>query len=145
MADISFNIACKELKIAQIAQLNQLCQLLHLVHMHSHGFYELSRMLMGKKMKNNDVSTDSPMDHRWRQNVVKTKKWHTSRCGISTPSVDTSRPSRDRHSFFQISTSMSESSLMRVVVLASLFYSYLELHIVRDKIHKPLLIKQETE
>ena len=32
MADISFNIACKELKIAQIAQLNQLFQLLHLVH-----------------------------------------------------------------------------------------------------------------
>ena len=27
MADISFNIACKELKIAQIAQLNQLFQL----------------------------------------------------------------------------------------------------------------------
>ena len=39
---------------------------------------------------------------------------------------------------------MSESSL-RVVVLSSLFYSYFELHIVRDKIHKPLLIKQETE
>ena len=32
MADISFNIACKELKIAQIAQLNQSFQLLHLVH-----------------------------------------------------------------------------------------------------------------
>ena len=32
MADISFNVACKELKIVQIAQLNQLCQLLHLVH-----------------------------------------------------------------------------------------------------------------
>ena len=31
MADISFNIACKELKIAQIAQLNQLFQLLHWV------------------------------------------------------------------------------------------------------------------
>ena len=31
MADISFNIACIELKIAQIAQLNQLFQLLHLV------------------------------------------------------------------------------------------------------------------
>ena len=35
MADISFNIACKELKIAQIAQLNQLFQLLHLVHIHT--------------------------------------------------------------------------------------------------------------
>ena len=32
MADISFNIACTGLKIAQISQLNQLFQLLHLVH-----------------------------------------------------------------------------------------------------------------
>ena len=32
MADISFSIACKELKIAQIAQLNQLIQLLQLVY-----------------------------------------------------------------------------------------------------------------
>ena len=31
-ADISFNIACKELKIEQIAQLNQLFQVLHFVH-----------------------------------------------------------------------------------------------------------------
>ena len=31
MAEISFNIACKELQIAQIAQLNPLFQLLHLV------------------------------------------------------------------------------------------------------------------
>ena len=30
MADISFNIACKELEIAQIAQLNQFFQVLHL-------------------------------------------------------------------------------------------------------------------
>ena len=29
MADISFNIACKEVKIAQIAQVNQLFQLLN--------------------------------------------------------------------------------------------------------------------
>ena len=48
MADISFNIACKELKIPQITQLNQLFQVLHLVHVHSHRFYELSRMLMRK-------------------------------------------------------------------------------------------------
>ena len=41
MADISFNIACKELKIAQIAQLNQLFQVLQLVHIYGHGFYEL--------------------------------------------------------------------------------------------------------
>ena len=34
MSNISFNTACKELKIAQIAQLNQLFQLLHLAHIH---------------------------------------------------------------------------------------------------------------
>ena len=52
MADISFNIAFKELKIAQIAQLNQLLQLLHLVHIYiyGHGFYGLSRMLQTFKL-----------------------------------------------------------------------------------------------
>ena len=60
MADISFNIARKELKIAQIAQLYQLFRLLHLIHIYRHGFYELSRMLMRKKV-NNDVSKDSPV------------------------------------------------------------------------------------
>ena len=35
MADISFSIACKELKIAQIAQLNQLIQLLQLVYIYT--------------------------------------------------------------------------------------------------------------
>ena len=60
MADISFNIACKELKIAQIAQLNHLFQRLHLVHVYGHGFYELSRILMRKNV-NNDVSKDSPI------------------------------------------------------------------------------------
>ena len=54
MADISINIACKELKIAQIAQLSQLFQLLHLVHICGHGFYELSCMLK-RKNANNDV------------------------------------------------------------------------------------------
>ena len=39
MADISFNIACKKLKIAQIAQLNQLLQVLQLVHIYGNGFY----------------------------------------------------------------------------------------------------------
>ena len=47
MADISFNIAFKELRIAPIAQVNQLFQLLNLVQ-YGHGFYELSRMLMRK-------------------------------------------------------------------------------------------------
>ena len=58
MADISFNTACKDLKIAQTAQLNQLFQLLHLVHiyMYGHGFYELSRTLIRKK-----ISKDSPI------------------------------------------------------------------------------------
>ena len=60
MADISFNIACKELKIAQIAQVNQLFQLLSLVRTYSHGFYELSRMLMRKNV-NDDVNKDSPI------------------------------------------------------------------------------------
>jgi len=60
MADISFNFACKELKVAQISQLNQLYQLFHLVHIYGHGFYESSRMLMRKNV-NNDVSTDSPI------------------------------------------------------------------------------------
>ena len=55
MADISVNIARKELKIAQIAQLYQLFQLLHLIHIYGHGFYELSRMVMRKNV-NNDVS-----------------------------------------------------------------------------------------
>ena len=39
MADISFNIACKKLKIAQIAQLNQLFQFLHLLYIYGNGFY----------------------------------------------------------------------------------------------------------
>ena len=60
MADISFNVAYKELKTAQIAQLNQLFQLLPLVHIYGHGFYELSGMLMRKNV-NNDVSKESPI------------------------------------------------------------------------------------
>ena len=64
MADISFNIARKELKIAQIAQLYQLFRLLHLIHIYRHGFYELSRMLMRKKV-NNDVSKDSPIQYQF--------------------------------------------------------------------------------
>ena len=53
MADISFDIACKELKIAQKAQLNHLFQLLHLVHIHVYGHgSDKSRMLMGKNVNN---------------------------------------------------------------------------------------------
>ena len=61
MADISFNITCKELKIVQIAQLNQLFQRFYLVHIYRHSFYELSRMIMRKNV-NNDVSKDSPIE-----------------------------------------------------------------------------------
>ena len=66
MADISFNIACKELKIAQIAQLNQLFQLLPLVHIYDQGFHELSRMLMSIN-ENNDVSKDSAIQQGCHQ------------------------------------------------------------------------------
>ena len=61
MADTSFNVACKELKIAQIAQLNQLFQLLHLVCVYGQGFRELSRMVM-RKTVNNDVSKVLPIE-----------------------------------------------------------------------------------
>ena len=62
MSNISFNTACKELKIAQIARLNQLFQLLHLAHIYGHGFYLVSRtcMLLSKNV-NNDVSKDLPI------------------------------------------------------------------------------------
>ena len=58
IADISLNIARKELKIAQIAPLNQLFQLLQLVRIYGHGFCELGRM---RKNVNSDVSKDSPI------------------------------------------------------------------------------------
>jgi len=60
MADISFNIACKELTIVQVSQLNRPFQLLNLVRIYAHHFYEFSRMLMRKNV-NNDVSKDSPI------------------------------------------------------------------------------------
>ena len=60
MAYISFNAACKELKIAQIAQLNQLFQPLHLAYIYGHSFYSVSRMLLSKNV-NNDISKDSPI------------------------------------------------------------------------------------
>ena len=47
-------------------------------------------------------------------------------------------------SLFQLSTTMSESSL-RVIVLPSLVYSYFDFDIEQDEIRKPLFIKQETE
>ena len=61
MADISFNTACKGLKIARIPQRNQLFQLLHSAYIYGHGFYEVSRMLLRKNV-NNDVSKDSPIE-----------------------------------------------------------------------------------
>ena len=84
MDDISFNIACKELKIAQIAQLNQLFQLLHLVQIYGHGFYELSRMLVRKNV-NNDVSKDSPIvKHRFKPLI-----WVVLFTGVIPKSVST--------------------------------------------------------
>ena len=44
MADISFSIACKEMKIAQIAQVKQLFKLLNSVCIYSHGLYELKEL-----------------------------------------------------------------------------------------------------
>ena len=60
MADISINIACKELRIEQIAQINQLFQLLHLVYIYSQGFYELGHTLKRKNV-NDGVSKDQPV------------------------------------------------------------------------------------
>ena len=68
MADVSFNIACKELKIAQVAHLNQLFQLLHLVHLYGHSFYDLRIFLKKKSVKESvkltqslaEVATDKP-------------------------------------------------------------------------------------
>ena len=70
MTDISFNIASKELKIAQITQLNQLFQILHLVHIYGHGFYEFSRMQMRKNV-NNEVSKDSPINRYAKTNIAR--------------------------------------------------------------------------
>ena len=63
---------------------------------------------------------------------------------ICGPSIDTSRPSRDPISLFQISTSMSESSL-RVIVLPSLGYPSFKLDIEQDDMCKALFIRQVTE
>ena len=49
MADISFNIAFKELKIAQIAQGNQLFQLLNYVS----SYTAISRKVVGKSARDN--------------------------------------------------------------------------------------------
>ena len=46
--------------------------------------------------------------------------------------------------YFQIPTSMSESSVI-VIVLPSLVYPYFKLEIEQDETCKPLIIKQETE
>ena len=82
MADIFFNTACKELKIAQIAQLNQLFQLLHLSHIYGHGFYEVSGMLMRKNV-NNGVRKDSPLPVSFKYFVLILSKWRTNICCYS--------------------------------------------------------------
>ena len=65
MAGISFDIAGKEMKIAQIAQVNQLFQLLNLVCIYGHSSYEFSCMLM-KKDINNNMRKDSPIDNLFK-------------------------------------------------------------------------------
>ena len=73
------------------------------------------------------------------------KKREFKSSGISTSLIiDTSRPSRESISLFQIPTSMSEPSLW-VVVLLSLVYPSFEFDIEQDEIRKALLTKQETE
>ena len=64
--------------------------------------------------------------------------------GISTPSIDTSRSSRDPYRSFKSRHRCHESSL-RVIVLPLSVYPYLKLDIDQDEIRKALLIKQETE
>ena len=71
MADISLNIACKELKIAQIAQLNQLFQLLHLVHIQ---LFQLTLSVQSKKLKDKTESLRGifmnkfiKISHAWRK------------------------------------------------------------------------------
>ena len=59
MAVISFNIACRKLKIGQIAQVNQVFQLLHKAHIYGQGFYEVSRMLMRKNVNNTSIKSFS--------------------------------------------------------------------------------------
>ena len=73
------------------------------------------------------------------------KKREFKSSGISTSLIiDTSRPSRESISLFQIPTSISEP-LLWVVVLLSLVYPSFELDIEQDKIRKALLTKQETQ
>ena len=51
--DISFNIASKELKIAQIArQVNQIFSLLNVARIYGHGFHELSRIIANEEKCN---------------------------------------------------------------------------------------------
>ena len=89
MSDISFNTACKELKIAQIAQLNQLFQLLHLAHIYGHGLYYVSRMLMSKNV-NNNVSKDSPISYSTSQLVAVSELLNmASRRGLSIDYIHT--------------------------------------------------------
>ena len=84
MSDISFNTACKELKIAQIAQLNQLFQLLHLAHIYGHCFYWVSRMLMSKNV-NNDVSKDSPIKQGTGRKALRARLVLLTLCDFAVP------------------------------------------------------------
>ena len=62
MADISFDIVCKELKIVQIAQVNQLFPLLNLVCIYGHHQASRSfKLFVMRNNVNNDISKDLPI------------------------------------------------------------------------------------
>ena len=60
IADSSFVIGCKELKLGESAQINQLFQFLHIICIYSDVLYFLTRILMSKNV-NIDISKDSLM------------------------------------------------------------------------------------
>ena len=65
--------------------------------------------------------------------------------GISTPSIDTSGPSRDLNLSFKSQYRCQNPHSLRVIVLPSLVYHYLQLDIEQDEIRKAFLTKQENE
>ena len=64
---------------------------------------------------------------------------------ISTPSIDTTRPSKDPYYSFKSQHRYQNTSYSGVTVLPSLLYAYFEIDIKQDEIHKALfmLTKQE--
>ena len=66
--------------------------------------------------------------------------------GISTLSIDTSRPSKDPYNSFKSQHRYQNTSYSGVTVLPSLLYAYFEIVIKQDEIHKAvfMLTMQET-